>query len=296
MRFGKLSDSYIETSMEKFSDWFNKAEVFWHRRKTAGHISSILIGGFLIGLGLAILSYFNVVEQDIPFFFSIDLSFTILLIFEVFGLVFILPKSVADSLGKQFEIFSIILLRSAFKEFGEFKGMITSEDLSSEGFYYMFSDAFGALLIFLIIGAYYRVQRHERITDSEQEQQKFIAFKQILAFGIFLVFLALGIFDLYSLLISGVYEHSISTFYLFLIFTDILILLYSLRYTSRYFNIFRYSSFAFATVLIRLALSADPIINVVIGVISGLFVLGLSHAYNYFTSTTTENQSRYAQK
>jgi phosphoserine aminotransferase len=34
-----------------------------------------------------------------------------------------------------------------------------------------------------------------------------------------------------------------------LIFADILLLLYSLRFTTRYVNIFRYSSFAFAAIL-----------------------------------------------
>lgn len=266
----------------KISKWFDQAEALWHHRRTNGLISSILIGGFLIGLVLAFLSYFNVIEKEYSFFFSIEIAFTILLIIEVFGLVFVLPKSVADSLGKQFEIFSIILLRAAFKEFGSFRGTITWEDLTNPTFYHMFSDAFGALLIFVIIGLYYRAQRHERITETDKEQVKFIYFKQVLAIGIFVVFIVLGVYDLYQVFQYGIYKPSIQTFYLFLIFTDILILLYSLRYATRYFNIFRYSSFAFATVLIRMALTAGPIINVIIGLVAGLFVLGLSITYNYF--------------
>ena len=269
--------------LNRLTKIFQTIENKWHHPRTMRWTSSMLIVGFVSGLVGAMLSHYNIISADIPFFFSIDIAFTMLLFFEILGLIFILPKSVADSVGKQFEIFSIILLRSAFKEFGATNAEVTIETLSDPTFYYMYYDAFGALLIFLIIGFYYRVQRHERITDTEDEQVQFIRFKQLLATGILLVFFSIGVHDVYRWIVDGVYHPSIHTFYLFLIFTDILILLYSLRYASRYFNIFRYSSFAFATVLVRLALSSGPVVNVVLGLVSGLFVLGLSVAYNYFT-------------
>lgn len=261
---------------------FQKADKIWHGSVTSRVNSNLLIISFLVGLVLATLSYFSILSTEFSYFISIEIAFSVLLILEVLGLIFILPKSVADSLGKQFEILSIILLRSAFKEFGAIKPPFQLESFLEPSNYYMFIDAFGALIIFLIIGFYYNVQRHEKITDTEKEQTDFIHFKQLLAAGILVVFVILGIRDLYVFALVGVYVPSINTFYLFLIFTDIIILLYSLRYASRYFNIFRYSSFAFATVLIRLALSSGPVVNVVIGVAAGLFVLGLSYAYNYF--------------
>ncbi len=269
---------------------FEKAEKVWHGRLTTVLISRLLIFSFLVGLALAGLSYFGIIKRDIPFFISIDISFSVLLIFEILGLIFILPKSVADALGKQFEIFSIILLRSAFKEFGALRGTITLDQLSEPDFYYMFYDAFGALIIFLIIGFFYKIQRHERITDTDQEQYEFMRFKQVLASGILLVFLGLGVYDIYQFFVQGAHETSIKTFYLFLIFTDILVLLYSVRYTTRYYNIFRYSSFAFATVLIRMALSAGPLVNVLMGLLAGLFVLGLTYMYNYFRASSDHSE------
>jgi hypothetical protein len=268
--------------LSSFSNSFSLAEQFWHHPKTTSWISNLLIAGFLSGLLMATMSYFGWIDWEVSFFVSIDISFTILLFVEILGLIFILPKSVADSVGKQFEIFSIILLRSAFKEFGATNGNFSFASFSQPESYFMYYDAFGALLIFGIIGIYYKIQRHERITDSELEQQQFIYFKQLLAFGMFLVFIAIGAFDLFDFWMTGSFHPSIHVFYLFLIFTDVLILLYSLRYASRYFNIFRYSSFAFATILIRLALSSEPGVNVILGLVAGLFVLGLSLAYNYF--------------
>ncbi|SDA88909.1 hypothetical protein SAMN03080617_03124 [Algoriphagus alkaliphilus] len=68
--------------------------------------------------------------MKINIFFSIELAFNVLLIFEAMSLIFLFPDSVADSVGKQFEIISLILLRDAFKEFGHYLG-----DVNISGFF-----------------------------------------------------------------------------------------------------------------------------------------------------------------
>lgn len=263
--------------------FFDRVKKLWDHPKATKLISLSLLLSFFIGLVISCLSYFPFfgLEQK-SLFLSIELAFTVLLIFEILGLVFVLPKSVSSSVGKQFEILSIILLRSAFKEFGEVTPPITWEYFEDPTFYYMFVDAFGALVIFAIIGIYYRMQKHERITSTDEEQQNFIRFKKLIATFLLVVFFGIGIIDLFDLISSKHYHNSFNTFYLFLIFSDVLILLYSIRFSDKYVYIFRYSSFTFSTILIRFALSADQIINVIIGIISGLFVVGLSYLYNFF--------------
>lgn len=218
----------------------------------------------------------------LSYFDAVNISFTALLIYEVLGLIFVLPESVADSVGKQFEILSIVLLRSAFKEFSHFSLPIYLDKENVTEILPMLADIFGALLIFLIIGFYYHRQKHERITRNEKEQQRFIDFKKLLALGLLVAFLVLGFVDLRDMAESGNYEDSLHSFYVLLIFTDVLILLYSIRYHSRYINLFRYSSFTFATVLIRLALSSTSYLNALIGILAGIFVLGVTIVYNYF--------------
>lgn len=120
------------------------------------------------------------------------------------------------------------------------------------------------------------------------EQTKFIKFKKNVAFVLLVAFLIIGVGDTISFINYGHYEASFHTFYTLLIFSDIFILFYSLRYHSHYINLFRYSSYVFATILIRISLSAAPYINVVIGVLAGLFVLGLTYAFNYFREEYTE--------
>lgn len=265
--------------------FYDSLDILWANHRTDRLVSVGLILGFSIGLLLVtISSNFEIpfLHDQLNYFLAIDIAFQILLIIEILGLIFVLPRSVADSVGKQFEILSVILLRSAFKEFGSFNHPVEWSSILYDPLFHMLSDAFGALVIFFIIGFYYKMQKHEKITKTDDEQQEFISFKKILACILLFIFVYLGAIDLINFIETGKYVDSFNTFYTVLIFTDILILLFSLRYSSKYYNLFRYSSFAFATILIRVSLTAPPYINILLGITAGLFVLGLTIIYNYF--------------
>jgi hypothetical protein len=90
----------------------------------------------------------------------------------------------------------------------------------------------------------------------------------------------LGIYDLFTADQTNHFNYSLELFYTLLIFADVFILLFSLRYTTKYLNLFRYSSFALATIFLRLTLSAPPYFNVLLAVIAGLMVLGVTFIYN----------------
>lgn len=274
---------------------YNKLDELWEREITASIISKVLIFIFAATLGFVFIlkliggRALGIDANSVNYFLAIDIAFSTLLVFEILGLVFVLPKSVANSVGKQFEILSIILLRAAFKEFGYFSDHIIEGSIQYQELLPMLSDAFGALLIFFVIGLYYRLQRHERITQSDLEQTRFISFKKIVAFFLLIGFLWVGIWSIYILVTTGKFNAPFNTFYTILIFSDLLILMFSLRYHSAYMNLFRFSSFAFATLLIRLSLSAPAYINGLLGVLAGVFVLGLTLAYNYFKKNELTN-------
>lgn len=69
-------------------------------------------------------------------------------------------------------------------------------------------------------------------------------------------------------------------FYTVLVFSDVLIVLISLRYSSDYRIVFRNSGSAAATILIRLALTAPPYVELLLGLGAAGFALALSVAYN----------------
>ncbi len=97
-----------------------------------------------------------------------------------------------------------------------------------------------------------------------------------------MTFTAISIHDAWRWL-SGIETFQFfEVFYTVLIFSDILLVLISLRYNSTYSVVFRNSGFAVATVLIRLALTAPPFYNVGLGVGAAILSLGLAYIYNNF--------------
>ena len=152
---------------------------------TSRIISSILIivfGVFILSAMVINTGWTSITPGTIEFFTAIDASFTTLLIFEILSLIFVLPRSVADSVGKQFEILSIILLRDAFKQFGEvYPSLISDSPIDYLQLLPMLVDALGALIIFVIIGFYMRYQQHARITKNAKDQVRFREFKKLVA-------------------------------------------------------------------------------------------------------------------
>lgn len=266
---------------------FFRLKTFWESKLNHKMISSFLVLIFVISAGISvgvILGWVNVGKFNSKFinpFFAVEVAFTLLLIAELFSLIIVLPKSVAKSVGKQFELLSLIFLRNGFKEFSHIGNDYLWVDIKEEvtG---MLIYAGGALAIFAIMGFVYTIQKHIKVTDIEKDQFKFVSMKRLLALLLLISFLGIGGMDAFALLDEGVYHHSFHLFYSVLIFSDIIIVLIALRYTLNYYKIFRYSSFVLATILIRISLSAEAHYNVGIGVAAALFVLLLTVSYNYF--------------
>ena len=274
---------------------FDKLKSFWDSKTSSYLISVILVASFIV---LSILSLL-VVKGIITLgaftnnfknpFFSIEIVFTMLLISELFGLIFILPTSVSKSVSKQFELISLIFLRDGFKAFShmgsDFSWEVTYEPLKEMVVY-----GFGAVVIFFILGLTSKLQKHVKITSIEDDQEQFIQLKKMLSILLLIAFAGVGYIDIRELFQSGLYLHSFHTFYTILIFSDIIIVLIALRYTMNYFKIFRYSAFVLATILIRISLSLEVLYDVLIAVIAAVFILLLTLVYNYFTQDIEEHQ------
>ena len=261
---------------------FDSIVEYWEKPFIAKVISNLVIAFFLLGLVMSVIAYFEILplyKVENPFF-AIELAFNILLIFEVLGLILVIPRSVADSVGKQFEIVSLILLRDAFKEFGKHVDAINWDFTFLVEMLPVWSDAFGAVLVFFLTGLFYRLQKHKPITRNPGEKKEFIEMKKLLAIYLTLTFIAMGVYDILTAYQHHQFIYSIKLFYTLLIFTDIFILLFSLRYTTRYSNLFRYSSFALATIFLRFSLSAPAYFNVLLAVVAGLMVLAVTYIYN----------------
>ena len=80
----------------------------------------IAIVSYLIHLLIIFLNIQGVIEIEQKFFknpiAAIYTPFSFILIFEVFLLVYYLPKSITAYIGKQYEIITLIVIRKIFKD------------------------------------------------------------------------------------------------------------------------------------------------------------------------------------
>ncbi len=274
---------------------FDRQVLFWESPKIIHRISSFLVLSFIICGLCSSLVYYKIISLGIfnslfkhPFF-AIEVAFTILLILELLSLIFVLPKSVSRSLGKQFELLSLIFLRDAFKEFSHLDNFHLWVDTKNT-VVKMLVYSFGALAIFTIMGFTQRLNNRIRLSETYVNQRQFVRIKKLLALFLLISFFLIGMRDFVVLIETGIYLHSFDTFYTVLIFTDIIIVLVALRYTINYYRVFRYTAFVLATILIRISLTIEHYYNVTLGVLTAIFVLILALVYNYFQQWLTTKE------
>jgi len=269
---------------------FDVLQSRWQSPRTQRRVGSVLVVAFLATLALIEVNRRGwlpaSLSSQIPtnHFYAVDIAFTLLLVFETVALVFSLAHSVSDSVGKQFEIFSLILLRQAFKEF-----TVVPEPVDwiqvGRAVPHMLADAGGALAIFVALGLFYRFQRHVPITPDAGERSSFVNAKKAVALVLLLAFVAVGAFDVFSSVTGREAAPFFEVVYTLLILGDILLVLLALRYSSTYHVVFRNSGFAAATVFMRLALTAPPFVNAGLGLAACLLALGVTWAHNAFAAT-----------
>ncbi len=206
-------------------------------------------------------------------FLAVELAVYLLLAYEVVGLVLGISRSVSNAAGKQFEIFSLILLRHSFEEFA-YIGEPVVWDAARLPVLRMLSNGFGALAIFVLLGFYYRAQRHLPLPGDARDRASFVAAKKLVALVLLVVFAWLGVRAAFTEG-HGFFE----PFYTVLVLADVLLVFLSLRYSAAYPVVFRNSGLAVATVILRLGLAAPAFANAALGIAAALFALALTYAY-----------------
>jgi hypothetical protein len=280
--------------MKRILTWsdcvFNQAHAVWETHASKRTAAVLLLAVYVASLIVIELGRRGLLPPGMAamtprsHYAAISMAFTFLLYLEVIDLVFGLAASVSRAVGKQFEIFSLILLRRSFKEFSHLPEPL-QWPATMEPVLHILSDSCGAMLVFAVLVFYYRTLYHTPITADDNETANFISAKKIIALILLVVFIALGVYSVLATLKSGKETDFFATFYTILVFCDILIVLVSLRYSKSYPVVFRNSGFALATVALRLAMAAPDYYNAALGVGAVLYILGLNTAYNLFVKT-----------
>ncbi len=267
---------------EKITYIFDPLHHLWEHEKMYRKISVTLVIFFLLSLitiemkrqGLLPGAFFNFVPTN--HFYAISYAFTVVLILEVISLVFTLPCSFSKSVGKQFEILSLILLRSAFKELSKFPEPLSFEG-NQDAILRIISDGFGALLVFALLGYYYIVQaKNAEDAMRPTDLYAFVAAKKGIALALLATFSYMGINNLVLTVQGTSHTDFLHQFYTVLILTDILVVLISQCFQPSFYAVFRNSGFALSTLIIRIALAAPAYYNVLLGLTAAVFAILLT--------------------
>lgn len=251
--------------------------------------------GFIFHLSLVLLnnnSIINIGNESLLLtnpISAIYTPFSIILYYEIFLLIFYLPRSFTTSILKQFEIISLIVIRRIFYD-------IPKLDLGSNNWFenadnlQITYDLICILILFFLIYLFNYVKSNIDIKKTKNID-KFIDSKKIISvllIPVMIVLFTIGLYNWYSIGISTNFASSFyyvnevfyNTFFSILIIADVFILLLSFLYTERYSQIMRNTGFIICTILIRLSFSSTGLTNLLLIISSVLFGLLILKIYS----------------
>lgn len=229
---------------------------------------------------------------------AIYTPFSFILIYEVYLLVFYLPRSITTYIGKQYEIITLILIRRLFKDLASLK--LTSSWFELQDDLQFTYDLLTSVVLFYLIYLFFiqSRKRRELLRESEGDDHSlrvFISLKKgIAAILIPVLFLAATyLFFAWSLPALGVMEPSgysfkninnvfFDEFFTILIIVDVILLLASFFYSDQFHKVIRNSGFVLSTILIRISFSVEGLLNNVLIVTAVVFGLLMLYIHNKF--------------
>lgn len=288
----------------KFKRLFEKLNSYFLSNTLKEKLGKIIvifaIVSFVIHLLLIGLIDFNVIdfgEYDDNLIISpvsaIYTPFSIILIYEVYLLVFYLPKSITIYIGKQYEIITLILIRKIFYDLSNLK--FSTNWFSIEGDIQFTVDIVATLILFFLIHKFYKLNAQNKVKKKNitEKIKSHINVKNIFATVLvptiaFLALLSLvnWVFEIFTTSdftsIKSLNAIFFDDFFTILILIDVLLLLFSLLQTEEFSRVIRNSGFVISTILIKLSFSADNIINTILIVCAVAFGVLILYIYNQY--------------
>jgi len=257
---------------------------------------------FVVHLALIYLKRYGIVNlfEESNFFenpiAAIYTPFSFILVYEVYLLIFYLPRSITTYITKQYEIITLIVIRRIFKD-------LSNLELSSDWFVIKNDldftyDIVTAILLFFMIYLFSFLKDSidgSNLKDSLDLPQirQFIKIKKLMATTLIPVFVLIGIFT-FSGWITTTFPSNISAvikdvnslffdeFFSVLIIVDVLLLLVSFFYTDKFHKVIRNSGFIISTILIRMSFTVEGVLNNILILASIVFGIGILWIHNKF--------------
>jgi hypothetical protein len=291
--FGSIFNSYLHQLLTANTQ--HKVERFFLQ---------IAIISFVIHLGLIFLINFSILSIDATSdllkspIAAIYTPFSFLIVYEVYLLIYYLPRSVTSYVNKQYEIILLIIMRRLFKDLSNLK--ISSDWFTIKYDLQFTYDLLSSLLLFYLIYIFYSQSQkkyHVDITDEKTKKGrlKYTAIKKNVASLLVPVVFILAIYSFVSWLveIAITFEKSAEVFkninniffeqfFSLLIIVDVILLLVSFFYTDQFHKVIRNSGFIISTILIRLSFTVEGVMNnilVITAVVFGLLIIVIHNKF-----------------
>lgn len=270
------------------------------RTKTEKVILNIALLSFFIHLAFIYLSKLDIINftsrselLNNPIS-AIYTPFSFILIYEVYLLIYYLPKSFTTYITKQYQIITLIIIRKLFKDLSALE--LTSDWFEIKGDLQFTYDLIASLLLFFLIYLFQKQgkQKVKQQINLQPVIEKFVQKKRLIA--VILVplffFMALNTLIKWStgVTISSSEFPSLESinnlffdqFFTVLILVDVILLLISFFYTDQFHKIIRNSGFIISTILIRMSFGVSGLINTILILVAVLFGLAILSIHNKY--------------
>ena len=274
------------------------------RKKSERVILSIAIASFIVHLIVIYLVDFGIIDLNTTSdlltspIAAIYTPFSFILVYEVYLLVYYLPKSITTYTGKQYEIITLIIIRRLFKD-------LSNLTLSSDWFQIKYDlqftyDLVASVLLFFLIYQFYKQNKIRYSSPVKNELEikgisNFVKIKKTLATSLVPILILVAIYSFVDWVV-GLFDENTTTnvsfndinniffeqFFGILIITDVILLLFSLFHTDQFHKVIRNSGFIISTILIRLSFSVTGLLNTLLIVSAIFFGLLILIIHNQF--------------
>ncbi|MDA8551310.1 hypothetical protein N9K65_04850 [Candidatus Poseidoniales archaeon] len=247
--------------------------------------------GFLLHLLLCLLYQLSLIDFSSEtsqlfdsYLDALYTPFSIFLAYEVYELIRTIPDSFTNSIGKQFEIITLLVVRDILKRLSDIDASVRST--IDESITTLAVECLAFLILFVTALFFTSHKRETSITTNDSDGlEKFISQKKQLAILLLVLYILTAIYSLSSWTYN-VFEGDGSTnrtiffldFFTVLIMADILILLVSYQHITDFSHLARNTGFILSTVILRVAIASPGISGAILFILAGCLGSAVLHS------------------
>jgi hypothetical protein len=270
------------------------------RTTTEKIILNIALLSFFVHLLMIYLLKFDVIEfnSDTELLnnpiSAIYTPFSFILIYEVYLLIYYLPKSFTTYITKQYEIITLIIIRKLFKDLSSLE--LSSNWFEIKGDLQFTYDLIASLLLFFFIYLFQKQgkKKVKHQVNLKPDIEKFVKKKRLIAVILVPLFLFMALDTLLKWSngmsftanefpsLESINNLFFDQFFTVLILVDVILLLISFFYTDQFHKIIRNSGFIISTILIRMSFGVSGLTNTIIILVAVLFGLAILSIHNKY--------------